>query len=80
MAEELTELNEETLYRDSSGSEAWQINTLSIDRNSDLYRTIVNDSLPFYFVNQYQDATIRSDRDEQKLSTCAVDGHSPSEP
>ncbi len=67
MAEELTELNEETLYRDSSGSEAWQINTLSIDRNSDLYRTIVNDSLPFYFVNQYQDATIRSDRDEQKL-------------
>lgn len=67
MAEELTELNEETLYRDSSGSEAWQINTLSIDRNSDLYRTIVNDSLPFYFVNQYQDAAIRSDRDEQKL-------------
>lgn len=67
MAEELTELNEETLYRDSSGSEAWQINTLSIDRNSDLYRTIVNDSLPFYFVNQYQDTTIRSDRDEQKL-------------
>lgn len=67
MAEELTELNEETLYRDSSGSEAWQINTLSIDRNSDLYRTIVNDSLPFYFVNQYQDATIRTDRDEQKL-------------
>lgn len=67
MAEELTELNEETLYRDSSGSEAWQINTLSIDHNSDLYRTIVNDSLPFYFVNQYQDATIRTDRDEQKL-------------
>ena len=34
------------------------INTLSIDRNSALYHRIVNDSLPFYFINQYKNAEL----------------------
>ena len=54
MAEKLTELTEETLYCDNCSGSDWKFNTLSIDRNSDLYHRITNDSLPFYFINQYQ--------------------------
>ena len=54
MADELPELTEETLYCDASEVTYWTINTLSIDRNSALYHKLVNDSLPFYFINPYR--------------------------
>ena len=54
MADELPELTEETLYCDASEVTYWTINTLTIDRKSALYRKLVNDSLPFYFINPYR--------------------------
>lgn len=61
MAKELKELTEESLYCDGDNyrGDKWKIKALSIDRNSDLYRKIVNDSLPFYFINQYEDTLLR---------------------
>ena len=56
--QELPELTEESLYCDSSNASYWQINTLSIDRNSDLYHRIVNDSLLFYFIDRNTDFEI----------------------
>ena len=52
--EELPKLTEETLYCDASEVTYWSINALSIDRNSALYHKLVNDSLPFYFINPYR--------------------------
>ena len=56
--EALTELNEESLYCDyncdNDRDGRWEINTLLINHDSAIYRKIVNDSLPFYFINQYR--------------------------
>lgn len=61
MAKELKVLTEESVYCDGDNyrGDKWKIKALSIDRNSDLYRKIVNDSLPFYFINQYEDTLVR---------------------